>query len=408
MVNLTQDLLIVAWILADCCSIPLATATDAGQGALQLVLAAHLVLVGIQRVGGLHGTEHVLPDIEGTLTCIRAPPADECLVVGSCVTNLPINLRNVVIDPSLLYPFQHVGIEVVIVLRAVGGTSSRVVSLVAIDAERTDAKLYPRLCLANRLTHLFHELIDILTTPISYVHAASIRVIGSIVWNGNARNRVRVEVVIDVDAIDVVAGDDVVYDLADEFAVFGSSRVEENKSVVVEEAVGVARVFVGRSQSRRSLRLGPIRIDPGMQFHLSSMALLNHPLQRVPIRVWRHSLLSGQEAAPRLYPAGIERVAFYTHLEEDGVDAVLLQVVELTGEHCLHLVALHVHELSVDSLNPCSAKLSLGILSHCQGCHEEQHNKQFMLHSASIITKHICPLAVGTDASERRNGGLPD
>ena len=112
-----------------------------------------------------------------------------------------------------------------------------------------------------------------------------------------------------------------------------------------------------------------------MKLHLPQMALLNHPLQWVPVRVRRQTLLACQIAAPGFYQAGVERVALHSHLKEDGVDAIPLQIVQLTDEHGLHAVTTDVLELSVDCLNPSSTKLSLGILSHRCRCHKEQHNK---------------------------------
>ena len=86
-------------------------------------------------------------------------------------------------------------------------------------------------------------------------------------------------------------------------------------------------------------------------------------------------MLTGKVAAPRLQLTGIERIALHANLEEDGVDAVLLQVVELACEHRLHAVATNVLELSVDGLNPSPAEFSLGILSHCSCRYQEQQNK---------------------------------
>ena len=85
-------------------------------------------------------------------------------------------------------------------------------------------------------------------------------------------------------------------------------------------------------------------------------------------------MLSGEVSAPGLKLTGIKCIAFYSHLEEDGVDAILLQVVELADEHCLHAVATKVLELSVYGLYPCATEFSLGILSHCCCCNEEQQN----------------------------------
>ena len=372
MVHLAQNILIAAGILTDSCSIPLAASVDAGQGALQLVLALHLVLVGVVGVCVFDRAVDVLTDVEWTFAGIGTPPADERLVVGKIVAYLPVNLRDIVVHPSLSHPFQHVGIEVIVVLEAVGSAALGVVALVAIDAERRNTELHPGFHLANFLTHLLHEFVDVLPAPVTSVHAAAVCVVGGIVGNGNTGHGIGVEIVVHVNAVHIIAFQDVEHHLADEIAVFGASRIEEEQAVVIEETVGVARVFVTRGQRCCALRLGTERIDPGVQLHLARVALLNHPLQGVPVGVGRRSLLTCQIAAPGLYRALVKCIAFHANLKEDGIDAVFLQVVQLTGEHSLHPVASDVLELSVDGLNPGTAEFSLGILSHCRSCHKKQ------------------------------------
>ena len=79
----------------------MATAVDAGERALELVLASHLVLVGIDRIWVLDSTVNVLTDIERAFSGIGAPPTDACLVVGSLVPYFPVDLRYVVVHPPL-------------------------------------------------------------------------------------------------------------------------------------------------------------------------------------------------------------------------------------------------------------------------------------------------------------------
>ena len=375
MINLAQDFLIVTRILANGCGIPLATAIDARQSSLQLVFAVHLMLVGVVRVGELNGSVHILTNKDRTLTGICAPPTDKRLIISGFVANLPINLRNVVVHPTLTHPFQHIGIEVVIVLEACCGTSFRVGSLIAIDAERRDTELHPRLCPANLYTHLFHELVDVFSAPIVAVHSVPIHIIGSVVGNGNASHRIGIEIVVHMYAIHIISAHNIASHLADIVAILGDSRVEEEQAIVVEETFRMASILMIRSQCRRSLCLGAIRINPCMQLHTSCMTLFNHPLQRVPIRVRRKALLTGQITTPRLQLTGIERIAFHSNLEENGIDAVLLKVVELARKHSLHTVATNVLKLSVDCLNPSSTEFSLGILSHCGCRYQEQQNK---------------------------------
>ena len=97
-----------------------------------------------------------------------------------------------------------------------------------------------------------------------------------------------------------------------------------------------------------------------MQLHAALVALLHHPLQGVPVGLRCHALLPGEESAPGLDLALVERIALRPHLEDDGIDAVFLQLVELIGQRALHGIAAHARPLAVDSLYPGAAKLSFG------------------------------------------------
>ena len=121
-----------------------------------------------------------------------APPADECFIVSSTVAHFPIKLWKVIVHPTLVYPFQHIGIEVVIILQTCGCTSIGISTLVAIYTEGRNAKLHPRLHLTYLLTHLLHKCIHILSAPITTVHTIAILSIRGIIGNGNTGNGIRI------------------------------------------------------------------------------------------------------------------------------------------------------------------------------------------------------------------------
>ena len=78
---------------------------------------------------------------------VFVPPFDKRDVIRRRVSDLPIDLGDVIIDPTLLYPIGDIGVEVVVVLQTVGiaTRSVRGAFLVAVDAEGTDTEAYPRL-----------------------------------------------------------------------------------------------------------------------------------------------------------------------------------------------------------------------------------------------------------------------
>ena len=90
------------------------------------------------------------------------------------------------------------------------------------------------------------------------------------------------------------------------------------------------------------------------------MALLYHPRQRVPVRRWGLPLPACKETAPRFQFAFIQCVTLGPYLEYDGVNAVLLQLVELVGERSLHFLSAHAEELAVYTLNPSSPEFAFG------------------------------------------------
>ena len=112
------------------------------------------------------------------------------------------------------------------------------------------------------------------------------------------------------------------------------------------------------------LCLGTIGVNPSVQLHAAFMALLNHPLQRVPEGSGCKSLLCCQESAPRFDAALVECITFRANLKEDGIHAVFLQFVELIGQRALHLIAPHACPLSVNSLYPGTYELTFFSLCH--------------------------------------------
>ena len=66
-----------------------------------------------------------------------------------------------------------------------------------------------------------------------------------------------------------------------------------------------------------------------MQLHTTTVTLVYHPLQRIPIRRRSLPLLASEESAPRFKVALVQRIALGAHLKEDGIDTILLQLVEL-------------------------------------------------------------------------------
>ena len=157
-------------------------------------------------------------------------------------------------------------------------------------------------------------------------------------------------------AVDIVSPDDVLYDGADVLMVHRLSGVENQQSIVFEEAFRALQVGVSGGELRRALGLCAERIDPSVDFHVALMALLYHPSQRVPSGI--PALRSGEESAPRFVAALVESVGLGPHLKHDGVDARSLTNVEMLRESLLHLLRREPLKLPIDTLNPRSSKFA--------------------------------------------------
>ena len=361
MVILPQHRAIVALVVHHGLGIPLATAFDIRQRTLQGHLALHLVPAGIHGVGLGHRAVHVLPDDEGAMPGMLAPPSYQGVIISRRMPYFPIDLRDVVVHPSFIHPLQHIGIQVVIVLQAVRVAAVfRVTFQVAIDAKRRHAKLHPRFDGMDALVHLADKLVHVLPPPVVAIHSPSVARIGLVIRDAQSAFGIRIEVIIDVDAVHIITQQDVCHHVADIVPVLGDARVHNQLPAVLEIAVGMLEIRMRLCHFLCSFRLGPVGIDPGMQFHAPCVALHHHPLQRIPIGRRRSPLPPRQETAPRFEAAGIKRIELRTHLEEDGVDATLLQLVQLVSQRALHLFCPHARELVVHTLYPCAPELPLG------------------------------------------------
>ena len=218
----------------------------------------------------------------------------------------------------------------------------------------------------DSLAKLSDEDVYLISSPVTDgSEAAGIVGVELLVGDDLTGSGVGIEVVVHVNAIYIIAADDVIDDLADIVPVLLQCRIEDILSVVRKHALGMCDGNMIRGQGCRCLCLGSIRIDPRVQFHASLMALFDHPLQWIPIGIWRFALHAREEAAPWFVFAGIECVTFSTHLKDDSVHAVGMEGIELLGQRTAHLVRCETVELSVDTLNPCTAELTfLSIAEH--------------------------------------------
>ena len=158
---------------------------------------------------------------------MSSPPFHQCLIVGSFVANLPVNLRNIIINPSFTCPKEYIGIKIIIVLQTIGVASQWIALLITINTERTDTKLHPRLDATNRFVKLLYQHIHITTTPICLIGETS-TITGEtcIIRKIQSINRIRIEIIIHVNSIYIITRHNIGHNFTDMLPAFGKCRIE--------------------------------------------------------------------------------------------------------------------------------------------------------------------------------------
>ena len=158
---------------------------------------------------------------------MSSPPFHQCLIVSRFVTDFPVNLWNIIINPSFTCPKQYIGIKIIIVLQTIGVTSQRITLLITINTERTDTKLHPWLDATNRFVKFLYQHIHITTTPICLIGKTS-TITGKtcIIRKIQSINRIRIEIIIHVNSIYIITRHNIGHNFTDMLPAFGKCRIE--------------------------------------------------------------------------------------------------------------------------------------------------------------------------------------
>ena len=304
-----------AAIACDGVSRPPAVALNVGQTACDGYFVSQFVGVARVGVGSFHGGFHRLAYVHVSAVGVIVPPSVECSRRGSFVVEFPVELRHHIVHPSLFGPFEHIGIECIVVLQSIGFAAAWVGTLVAPHAEGADAQAHPWFFLRNHIVQALDEQVHVLATPIAAVHAVAVGgiafVVGELIFGG-----IGVEIVVHVNCVDIIARDDVAHHGADEFAALRQSRVEVGLPAILHKPFGVFVIDVpGCEFFHFALGVGhAIGVEPSVEFHAAVVTFGNHKLQRIPIGIGRLAKFAGEIHAPRLEIRGIESIGFGAHL----------------------------------------------------------------------------------------------
>jgi hypothetical protein len=186
----------------------------------------------------------------------------------------------------------RVGVEIVVLVDA-GFYSSR--NARARYTERTDAELYILLDLLDSSIKVLDKVVTVFASPITSAQpATSLQVstpactVGKIdLFLVAVINRVRVKVVIEVDSVDVVA----FHNIEDN----GQRMLLNNFLTGVHplvSVIGLNALRVGHANMRVAAWahlgwvVGPVRIEPTMQFNAERMAFFDRKINWIPFRIW--------------------------------------------------------------------------------------------------------------------------
>ncbi len=266
---------------------------------------------------------------------LRQPPVQQGVERLPRGADGPVELRGEVIHPAALQPEARVGVELVpgVEPRHAGGEPR------APDPKRRNADAHPRLALLDLAVHPLHEAVDVLAAPVAAGQrpaAARVAGIGRVVGKdeGAVAVRIRIEEVVDVEGVDVVALHHVVHDGDGVVLHVLLAGIEPEADAVAGDAVARDAPEVGAeggevrgSEARRVAGVaGAEGVEPGMHLEAAGARRVDRQLQRVVAGV--HVGAPGEGGGPRFGAAGVQALAVHAHLEDHGVGAELRRPVE--------------------------------------------------------------------------------
>lgn len=242
----------------------------------------------------------------------------------------PVQLRCQVVEPAFGEPALDIGIQLVVLAEALdAGWPQRRFA----EPERADAETRARPDRTHQRVHRLHQPVDVRAAPVVARQRAGVAAPGCLVGERHlviARaQRVGVEVVVDVHAVDVVAAQHVGDDGQRVRGGAGLGRVEPELVAVAPHQRRLRHRHVRRHVGR--LRRGMARavgVEPGVQLEPAPVRLGDPERQRVPRRLRRQALRPAEELGPRLQCRRVDRVAARPHLQHDGVEPDAVRMVE--------------------------------------------------------------------------------
>ena len=361
---------------------------DVSGGGLLFAREADLVadFLGFPGTSGGVGSACVESGPDVALLVVDLDPVVEEDGVGlGGLGDWPVELGRVVVAPAFFEPLFGVGVELcVLVNSGFDGFGDAG----AVDAEGGDSELDVALLALDFFVELLDEVVDVFATPVVFVHSFAVLGVAGGVGEVDfllvfVEDWVGVEVVVYVDAVDVVAFDDVDHDVEGALLDGGLAWVHpEVGSVLFDHCgVGFAEVVVGDGVLLGWV-LGAVGVEPAVQFDAVFVAFVHHEFEGVPGGVGGLALLAGEVFAPGFEFAFVEGVGRGADLEDEGVEVELFcpcdDVVEVSLLGFDAVVAVGGPVDVVDGGDPGSAEFAVDgrkvVLQRCKGDHRGEHS----------------------------------
>ena len=176
------------------------------------------------------------------------------------------------------------------------------------------------------MVKIFDEVVDIGASPIATVSPVAIFCPSGSVGKFGGAFGVGVKVVIDMDAIDGVAANDIEDDIENIASGGGNSWIEPKLAGVVTNPFGVKAGDVVGSEGVFGVDGGAEGIEPSVELETSGVGGMDG--EREGIVAWGGALMSGEKSGPGLGLGLIEGVAGGANLEEDRREFEFLGEVE--------------------------------------------------------------------------------
>ena len=150
------------------------------------------------------------------------------------------------------------------------------------------------------IANLLNSQVDIITTPITNIIKATRILCKSLsIREILARNRIRIEIIVHVDSLDIIASNEVSHYLAQEITSFLQTWFKIPLGAIFNEPLGMLVEDMSRSNilNLATTTRYAIRIDPYVYINTALVSLCTHKFQRIISS--RLTLLASKPSTPR-------------------------------------------------------------------------------------------------------------